>query len=568
VDDTDFRVLPDLAALERYDTLALAVESEAKDPARPRLLGVALCGEPGRAFWLPADRMDPEGTAAVLRRARLVLHDAKAALTPLQDAGVHLEDAVLFDTMLAAHLLNENRPKDCDALAKEHLGEAVSRSRPGTSQLSLFAGTADLAQFACSAAERVLRLHAVLRPDIERLPTLARLLYDLEIPAMRAVCRMERHGVRLDVEHLSRVGEQYRARMAGLEERIFELAGHRFLLGSPVELARVLYDHLQLPAGRQTRGGQRSVDHATLEALRDAHLVVPLVIEHRELAKLLSTYVEKLPHLVSPTTGRLHCNFNQVGTVTGRFSSNDPNLQNIPKDGTIRSAFVAEEGHVLVDADFSQIELRCVAHYSADPRMVEAFEQGLDLHRKTIADIIGKPIEDVTDAERALAKAVNFGLIYGMGAARLAASTGISLSHAERFIRAYFDTYAGVHRFQEEVRRYVAEHGQIINMYGRRRRFSGGSTRTAFNSLIQSTAADICKAKMVALHRTLPPQARMVLQVHDEILFEVPADEAEVLAAEIVSIMEAPVTDAKGRTFRVPIRVDAGVGRNWSAAKA
>ncbi|MBM3216112.1 hypothetical protein FJZ36_14490 [Candidatus Poribacteria bacterium] len=564
----DYRTLEDLSPLAAYHALAVDTETDGLSTLTAQLVGVSFCGEPHRAFWLPADRLDPAALSSLFRGKTLVLHNAKFDLNVLERHGVDVSASYVFDTMLAAHLLDENRPKGLKWLAKELLGEEnVTEYDELTPQLSLFGHTASLADYACADADHTFRLYRLFREELDRLPTLAAMFRRYEVPVMHVIRRMERVGVLLDTDHLARVGDAYRARRAELEGVIFGLAGRPFMLTSPVELASVLYDDLALTVHRETRTGNRSVDQATLERLEGSHPIISPLREHRELTTLLNVFVEKLPQIVSPITGRVHSNFNQVGTVTGRISSNDPNLQNIPKDATIRSAFVAPEGRVLIDADFSQIELRCVAHYAQDRRMMEAFERDIDLHRKTIADIIGKPVEEVTPEERALAKAVNFGLIYGMGARRLASSTGIPLSKAEAFIRAYFDTYEGVRRFRDTVIAYAEEHHQVTNLYGRRRRFAPGRRSPALNALIQSTAADICRDKMIALDAELPDDVQMLLQVHDEILFEAPAERVDETVVQIVQIMESPIQDAKGRRFRVPIRVEVGVGRNWGEAK-
>jgi DNA polymerase-1 len=566
-DEPIYGELSDISALDRYSTLAVDTETDSTNAHTARLEGISFCGEAGRAFWLPAGQVDAGALTRALTGKRLVFHHAKYDLTVLERHGIALDDRDVFDTMLAAHLLDENRPKGLKPLAKELLGAEPVEYSDLSDQLSLFDKTPELAEYACADADYTFQLYERFRPELDAIPTLARLYDEYEMPTMGVVRRMERNGIRLDVEHLRVVGERYRDRLAGLAETMYGHAGGPFQIGSPVALCRLLYDDLGLPAGGETRSGRPSVNHAALDAIRHSHPIVPLLIEHRELTTLLNGYVDKLPGLIHPDTGRIHCNLNQVGTVTGRMSSNDPNLQSIPRDADVRSAFVAEEGHVLIDADFSQIELRCAAHYSRDPKMLEAFHAGHDLHRQTIADIMGKPIEDVTDDERNLAKAVNFGLIYGMGAPRLASSTGLSVHQAQSFMGAYFRTYANIKGFREEVLEYAAANGQVINMYGRRRRFPGGPNRAAFNSLIQSTAADICRDKMIALDRGLPSEVRMLLQVHDEILFEAPTDGAEEAAELIREIMEGPIHDAKGRPFRAPIRVDVGVGPNWGSAK-
>lgn len=563
----NYRALAELPALDRYETVAIVVDLDPPDEFDGRLVGVSFCGEPASAFWLPALSLDAPKLTDLSKGKRLVFHNAKYALTALERHGVSLADAEIVDTMIVAHLLDENGSKELRNLSRRYLGE-VMHEGGGTPQLSLFAAATEIRNESCAEADIVFRLYETLMPLLEKTPTLTRLYYEYELPTMRVIRAIERTGIRLDIPYFKRLGDEFRLRIRVLEERIFEETGRKFLITSNVELAEVLYDELGLPPRRETYGGHRSVDGGTLEGLRTEHPVIPLLEEHRELTKLLTTYVDKLPQMVRQRTGRLHCHLNQVGTITGRFSSHDPNLQSIPRDKTIRTGFIAEDGYLLVDADFSQIELRCVAHYARDPKMMEAFQNDVDLHKKTIADILGKPIESVTPQERALAKAINFGLVYGMGAPRLARATGITRQEAEAFIKAYFDTYGGVRRFRDEVRAYADKHLQVISIFGRRRRYRDkDDARPALNALIQGTAADVCRVKMLALDAALPSDARMLLQVHDEILFEIPESKVESTLALIIEAMESPFEDLLGRPFRVPIRVEAGVGRNWGETK-
>ena len=564
--EKDYRVLSDLAQIAPYAALAVDTEGDSLNKMRARLSGISFCGEPRRAFWLPAEAIDAPKLQQMLRQKRLAFHHAKFDLTILERHDIDLEGAEIFDTLIAAHLLDENRPKSLKRLARDLLDEeAVDFA--DLHQLTLFGKNPDLAEYTCADADYTFRLYELFKAEIDKLPTLAHLYYEYELPTMRILRKMEQTGIRLDIDHLKRIGDEYRLRIRELEEGIWAHVGRRFHINSTVELGKVLFGDLALPSGRQTRSGRQSVNQWTLEALRHRHPVVPLILEYRELMTLIANYVDKLPQLVLPETGRIHCNFNQTGTITGRLSSNDPNLQAIPRGATIRSAFVAEEDHVLIDVDFSQVELRCAAHYAQDPKMMEAFQQDIDLHKKTVADIFDKPIEEVTAGERDMAKALNFGLLYGMGAKALSSATGLSLAEAKAFIEAYFTTYKNVRQVRKDVLAYTRRHGHIVNMFGRRRRFPEGNVRTAFNSMIQGTAADICRNKMIALDNVLPSETRMLVQIHDELIFEAPRDKAAEYVDLIASIMESPVEDAKGRPFRVPIRVEAGVGRNWGEAK-
>ena len=571
MDNKEYRVLRSLSELEPYPDLAVDTECDSLNKMEARLLGVSFCGEPGRAFWLPAEKLRPRPLERLLRSKRLIFHHAKFDLTLLQRHGVDLTNADIFDTLIAAHLLDENRPKSLKRLARDLLGDESALENEGyfddPYQLPLFGDKPTLEQYACADADYTFQLFQRFKPHIDLEPTLAHLYYTCELPTMRVLRKMEMTGFLIDTEHLKRIGNAYRRRMQELELEIWAAAGKTFRVNSPIEIARILYADLSLPATRQTRRGRPSVNQWALEALRHRHPVVPLLLEHREMKTLLDNYVDKLPQLTHPETGRIHCSFNQTGTVTGRLSSNDPNLQAIPRGDAVRSAFVAGEGRVLIDVDFSQVELRCAAHYARDPKMMAAFQQEVDLHKKTIADMLHKPIEDVTPEERALAKAINFGLIYGMGAKALSATTGLSLSEAEAFIDAYFTAYKKLRSIRKEVLAYTRKRRYIVSMFGRRRRFPKGDARTAFNSMIQGTAADICRAKMIRLDKELPPDTQMLAQIHDEIVFEAPAECAEERVQQIVDIMQAPVRGFNGRLFRAPIRVEAGWGPNWGAAK-
>jgi DNA polymerase-1 len=321
-----------------------------------------------------------------------------------------------------------------------------------------------------------------------------------------------------------------------------------------------------LESVKKTPSGKKSTDIESLEAISDAHPIVEKILRYREIDKLLSTYILKLPTLVDKTTGRIHCQLHQNGTVTGRFSCSEPNLQNIPRGDIIRSAFIPEKDHVFIDADFSQIELRCIAHYTQDENMLAAYKNDVDLHKKTIADMLGKPISDVTEKERFIAKSINFGLAYGMGAAALSKRLGVEKDYAQSLMDKYFGVYSQVKQYIHHHQMDVQKRGYVVNMFGRRRRMVNGDYHKAFNALIQSTATDICKIQMVRLQERLPENVKMVLQVHDELLFEVPKEEASSVLGQIVEIMETPVSGLDGNQFSVPIKVEAKIASNWADA--
>jgi DNA polymerase-1 len=395
---------------------------------------------------------------------------------------------------------------------------------------------------------------------------LSRLFTTVEMPLVKIVAQMEEWGIRLDTEKIVALQTNLKEESKAILTEIYEISGKPFDINSPSQLSAILFDKLSLQSVKKTPKGFQSTDIESLEAISDANPIVSKIIRYREIDKLLSTYILKLPTLVDRTTGRIHCQLHQNGTVTGRFSCSEPNLQNIPRGDIIRRAFIPEDGYVFIDADFSQIELRCIAHYTQDETMLAAYKNDADLHKKTIADMLGKPIEDVTEKERFIAKSINFGLAYGMGATALSKRLGVEKNYAQSLMDKYFGVYSkvksGILKHQMEVQK----RGYVVNMFGRRRRMVDGDYHKAFNALIQSTATDICKIQMVRLAEALPSSVKMVLQVHDELLFEVPKEEAPAVLSKIVEIMETPVTGLDGNQFSVPIKVEAKIAENWADA--
>jgi len=479
-------------------------------------------------------------------------------------------------------VLNSGQRHDMDSMARRLLGyetvpyEAVAGK--GAKQIP-FSSVAvdDATKYAAEDADITLRLHRVLASRLAAEPTLERVYRGIEMPLVPVLERIEANGVRVDADELRRQTAELSRRMLAAQQQATELAGRSFNLDSPKQLQALLFDELGLPALVKTPKGQPSTNEEALEAIADQHELPRVILEYRGLAKLRSTYTEKLPQMVNPDTGRVHTSYHQAGAATGRLASSDPNLQNIPirtEDGRrIRKAFVAPEGRRLLACDYSQIELRIMAHLSEDAGLLAAFAAGADIHRATAAEVFGRTLEEVTPNERRAAKAINFGLMYGMSAFGLARNLGIGRGEAQDYIATYFSRYPGVRDFMERTRQQARDQGYVETVFGRRlyleyiqRGTQGqraGAERAAINAPMQGTAADIIKRAMVDIDRWLAGQggaALMILQVHDELVFEADAGFVDVLLREI------PARMAAAAELRVPLVVDSGVGANWDEA--
>jgi len=512
--------------------------------------------------------------------------------------GVDLYANPLFDTMIAHQLLDENDRHALKYLAKKFLGVTIEMEQNPLIGGLLFDTTdKQLIDYACATlpsrrhqiVDYTFRLYQLFAPKLKQ-ENLIRLFNHVEMPVVKVLAKMETSGIRVDLSKLSRLTLDLEEQSKALTKEIYELVGEPFDFNSPPQLSRILYHKLGLESVKATpreiqqviSRGQKSTDIESLEAIEGAHPVVPKILRVRHIEKLLGTYVTKLPDLIDKRTGRravrqegrIHCQIHQNGTVTGRFSSSSPNMQNIPRGDIIRSAFIPGDDQVFIDADFSQIELRCIAHYTQDDNMLKAYRSDADLHKQTAADMLKKPIDEVTPQERALAKTINFGLAYGMGANALAKRLDIPVKEAKELMNTYFRVYSKVRGYISKHRKEVERRGYVVNMFGRKRRLSG-DYRKAFNALIQGTATDICKVAMVRLAEVLPSHVKMLLQVHDELLFEVPKDATPSVLEKIVEVMEKPISgnrrrpdgEVDGREFSVPIRVDAKIAENWGAAK-
>nr|WP_043816547.1 DNA polymerase I [Deinococcus maricopensis] len=479
--------------------------------------------------------------------------NAKALATHLQVRGVSVEPGE--DPLLIAYLL-DNTVTNASLLAQAHLGAPWPDDAP-------------------TRALATAQLLTALRPQLDE--KRAQLYKDVERPLAHVLARMEVRGVRLDSAYLRGLSDSLGARAQELDARIQELAGHPFSVNSRDQLESVLYDELGLASGKKTKlTGKRSTAVSALEPLRDEHPIIPLLLEYRELTKLKGTYLDPLPNLVNPLTGRLHTTFAQTAVATGRLSSLNPNLQNIPirseTGREIRKGFIADDGFCLISADYSQIELRLLAHIADDALMQEAFVGGADIHRRTAAQVLGVMEDLVTPNQRRAAKTVNFGVLYGMSAHRLSNDLGISFAEASRFIERYFATYPRIREYIDATLAFGREHGYVETMYGRRRlvpelrsanrTMREAGERVAYNMPIQGTAADIIKIAMVELDEQLSALgARLLLQVHDELLIEAPSDRADEVAALTRRVMEGVVT------LKVPLRVEIGTGPNWYDTK-
>ena len=598
-------------ALSRAEAIAFDVETTSTDQMRAERVGIALAVAPDEGYYIPVGHTPrpAEGQEALLDEMAIrqlpletVINALKAPLTDpnipkyahngkydlivLRRYGLDVTP-IRFDTMIAEWLSDPaSRNKGLKNLAFVRLGIEMTPIEDligsGRNQITIDRVPIErVAPYAAADAAVTFHLVGVLRPELET-KRLLKLYDDLEMPLIPVLADMEMAGVLLDTGFLRQMSDELAAQLAAIESEIYALSGGygSFNINSPKQLNDVLFGKLQLPAAgirKTTHGFSTSAD--VLEDLRGEHPIVDHILEHRELTKLKGTYVDALPALVHPQTGRLHTSFNQTGTVTGRLSSDNPNLQNIPirteQGRQIRKAFVAPEGYALLSVDYSQVELRVLAHFSQDPTLLEAFRQGQDIHQTTAAAVYGIPLDQVTYEQRRFAKSVNFGLLYGMGAFRLARDSELTLSQAEQFIDTYFRQFPRVRDYLEETKRRAAQQGYLETLLGRRRYFpelrQDGKGRTsavarqraerqAINMPIQGTAADIMKLAMIHVHRRLREagyRARILLQVHDELVLEVAEEDLPATAALVRETME------QAFTLDAPLKAEAQSGRNW-----
>ncbi|WP_017914138.1 DNA polymerase I [Xanthomonas sp. SHU 166] len=585
-----------LVRLRAADGFAFDTETDALDAMRANLVGLSFATEPGRADYLPLGH-DYPGAPVQLDRAlalemlKPLLEDPSKAkvgqhgkydLHVLRRHGVKVR-GYADDTMLESFVLNSTASRhDMDSLARRYLGYDTVKyedvAGKGAKQIA-FSQVAidDATGYAAEDADITLRLHRTLSAQLEAEPALARVYREIEMPLVPVLARVEANGVCVDIAELRKQSQDLSQRMLAAQQKATALAGRSFNMDSPKQLQAVLFDELKLPAVLKTPKGQPSTNEEALEAIADQHELPRVILEYRGLAKLRSTYTDKLPEMVNPDTGRVHTSYHQAGAATGRLSSSDPNLQNIPirtDDGRrIRRAFVAPPGRKLIACDYSQIELRIMAHLSEDPGLLRAFGSGVDVHRATAAEVFGRKLEEVTGNERRAAKAINFGLMYGMSAFGLARNLGIGRGEAQDYVALYFSRYPGVRDFMERMREQARTQGYVETLFGRRlylndinarqQGLRAGAERAAINAPMQGTAADIIKRAMVGVDAWLQDhrdRALMILQVHDELVFEADADFVDTLLPEVTGRMSAAAE------LKVPLVVDSGVGDNWDEA--
>ncbi|KVE06730.1 DNA polymerase I [Burkholderia anthina] len=580
----------DAAALTAFDT-----ETTALDPMLARLVGLSFSVEPGKAAYLPVAHRGPD------MPEQLPLDEVLARLKPwLESAdrkkvGQHLKydaqvlanydialNGIEHDTLLESYVLESHRTHDMDSLALRHLGVKTIKyedvAGKGAKQIGFDEVALDqAAAYAAEDADITLQLHHAMYPQVAREPGLERVYRDIEMPVSLVLRKMERTGVLIDDALLQAQGSEIATRLIELEGQAYELAGGEFNLGSPKQIGQIFFEKLQLPVVKKTPSGAPSTDEEVLQKLAEDYPLPKVLLEHRGLSKLKSTYTDKLPRMVNPATGRVHTNYAQAVAVTGRLASNDPNLQNIPvrtaEGRRIREAFIASPGHRIVSADYSQIELRIMAHISGDASLLRAFSQGEDIHRATAAEVFGVTPLEVNSDQRRIAKVINFGLIYGMSAFGLASNLGITRDAAKLYIDRYFTRYPGVAQYMEDTRATAKEKGYVETVFGRRLwlpEINGGNgprrqaaERAAINAPMQGTAADLIKLSMIAVDDWLTRDklaSRMIMQVHDELVLEVPEGELPLVREKLPEMMCGVAK------LKVPLVAEVGAGANWEEA--
>lgn len=580
--------------LKQAKLFALDTETDNLDYMAANLVGISFALENGEAAYLPlqldylgAPKTLEKTTALTLLKPVLenpaiqkVGQNFKYDLTIFARNGIDVQ-GVAFDTMLESYVLNSTGRHNMDDLAKRYLGhQTISFEEiagKGKNQLTFNQIPLEkAAEYAAEDADVTMKLQQVLWEKLSKEPTLEKLFKEMELPLLGVLSRMERRGVLIDSDALFLQSNEIANRLSELEEQAYVLAGQPFNLASTKQLQEILFDKLGLPVIQKTPKGAPSTNEEVLEELAFSHELPKVLVEHRGLSKLKSTYTDKLPQMVNPQTGRVHTSYHQAVTATGRLSSSDPNLQNIPirnEEGRrIRQAFIAREGFTVVAADYSQIELRIMAHLSQDQGLINAFTQGKDIHRSTAAEIFGVALDEVTSEQRRNAKAINFGLIYGMSAFGLSRQLGIGRADAQSYMDLYFKRYPGVQTFMHDIREKAKAQGYVETLFGRRLYLpdinsSNGmrrkaAERVAINAPMQGTAADIIKRAMIQLDQKLQndPDIAMIMQVHDELVFEVRSEKVEFYSKLIKTHMESSAD------LVVPLIVDVGQGTNWDEA--
>jgi DNA polymerase-1 len=583
-----------LAKLQAADLVALDTETTSLDEMVAEIVGISFSVAPGSAAYVPLTHRYPDAPEQlprdeVLARLKPWLENPQA-----KKLGQHIKyDRHVFanhgievrgyahDTMLQSYVLEAHMPHGLESLAQRHLGRSgisyEDLCGKGVNQITFDqVDIARAAEYSCEDSDQTLDVHLALWPQIKADAKL-RFIYELEIASSETLYRVERNGVLIDAPTLAKQSHELGQRILQLEAEAYEIAGQPFNLASPKQLGEIFFDKLGMPVVKKTATGARSTDEEVLEKLAEDYPLPAKLLEHRSLSKLKGTYTDKLAQLALPRTGRVHTHYAQAVAVTGRLSSNDPNLQNIPirtaEGRRVREAFVAAPGHVIASADYSQIELRIMAHISNDAALLKAFHDGLDVHRATASEVFGVPVDQVSSEQRRYAKVINFGLIYGMSAFGLARNLGIDNTAAKNYITRYFERYPGVKLYMESTRETAKQQGYVETVFGRRLQLAGiktakgaqlaGLERAAINAPMQGTAADLIKLSMNAVQAVLDaekPAIKMVMQVHDELVFEVPEADIDWLKTEVPRLM------AGVAQLRVPLLAEVGVGANWDQA--
>lgn len=602
-----------LEKLQQAKLFAVDTETDSLDPMLANLVGISFGLENGEACYIPlahkgetqpqqddlfAEASEPTidllpdqlDKAAVLEALKPILENAaiqkigqniKYDLTIFARNGIALQ-GVAFDTMLESYTLNSTGRHNMDELADRYLGHQTipfeelagkGKNQKTFDQIEIEKAT----EYAAEDADITMKLHQVLWAELEKTPELHKLFREIEMPLVGVLSRVERNGVLIDPQLLRQQSLEIEQRLAELEQQVHSEAGEVFNLASTKQLQEILFNKLGLPILKKTPKGAPSTNEEVLEELAQmGHQVPVLLMEHRGLSKLKSTYTDKLPQMINPHTGRVHTSYHQAVTATGRLSSSDPNLQNIPirteQGRRIRQAFIARRGYKIVAADYSQIELRIMAHLANDANMIKAFAEGKDIHRSTAAEIFGVPLDEVTSDQRRSAKAINFGLIYGMSDFGLSNQLGISRADAKRYMELYFQRYPAVQQFMMDIRETAAAKGYVETLFGRRLYLPDiqssnairrkAAERVAINAPMQGTAADIIKVAMIGIDQAIAgcEDIQMIMQVHDELVFEIKADRVEHYQAIIKAEME------KAIALRVPLIAEVGIGENWDEA--
>ena len=602
IDDRKYETVLDQSALDRWvaklESAPLAcfdTETTSLDPMAAQLVGLSFCVAAGEACYIPLahrypgapDQLDRDAALARLKswfesaaRAK-VGQNAKYDCHVLANCGIAVA-GIAHDTLLASYVLESNQRHDMDSLAMRHLGAKTilyeEVAGKGASSIPFDQVSVERAtEYSAEDADVTFQLHGALWPRIESDAKLRHIYADIEIPVSGVLLAMERNGVLIDSALLATQGNELGVKMMALEAKAHELAGQPFNLASPKQLGEILFGQLKLPVVKKTPSGAPSTDEEVLEKLALDHPLPKALLEHRGLSKLKSTYTDKLPRMVNPRTGRVHTNYAQAVAVTGRLSSTDPNLQNIPvrtaEGRRIREAFVAPPGSRIVSADYSQIELRIMAHLSGDRSLIDAFAAGEDIHRHTASEVFGVSLAEVNAEQRRYAKVINFGLIYGMSAFGLAGNLGIERAAAQSYMDKYFQRYPGVAAYMERTRNEARERGYVETVFGRRlwlpdiasanQSRRQGAERQAINAPMQGTAADLIKLAMIAVQRWIEGHGlatKLIMQVHDELVLEVPEAELGRVKPQVEKLMTGVAS------LDVPLVVEAGVGENWEKA--